>query len=180
MNLWLGLLFGATFGALLQLAGASSHTYITNTLRLKDLTVMKLILLAIGVGLIGIHALDLFGQANLRIKDFYALGIVLAGVIFGIGMALSGYCPGTALAAAAEGKSDAWMTVLGGFVGALGLALIYPAVKEYLLPLGYLGKITLQGGTGIQGIWLALPLGAVFIWIAFRLPLAVGAAGYQK
>ena len=52
---------GLAFGAVLQLSGASSHTMITNALRLKDLTIMKLILTAIGVGLIGVHLLDALG-----------------------------------------------------------------------------------------------------------------------
>ena len=47
LTLGLGLVLGAAFGALLQLSGASSHTKIINALRLKDLTIMKLILTAI-------------------------------------------------------------------------------------------------------------------------------------
>ncbi len=109
----LGLALGAAFGALLQLSGASSHTKIVNALRLKDLTIMKLILTAIGVGLMGVYLLDLLGLANMKVKELYLLGIIIAGVIFGVGFALTGYCPGTALAACAEGKPDAWVTVLG-------------------------------------------------------------------
>ena len=126
LTLALGLALGAFFGALLQLSGASSHTKIVNALRLKDLTIMKLILVAIGVGLMGVHLLDSFGLANMKVKELYLLGIVMAGAIFGVGFALTGYCPGTALAACAEGKPDAWVTVLGGLCGALAFAFIFP------------------------------------------------------
>ena len=52
LTLALGLVLGAAFGALLQLSGASSHTKIVNALRLKDLTIMKLILTAMPLGII--------------------------------------------------------------------------------------------------------------------------------
>ena len=130
LTLALGLALGAVFGALLQLSGASSHTKIVNALRLKDLTIMKLILMAIGVGLMGVHLLDLFGLANMKVKELYLLGLVIASAIFGVGFALTGYCPGTALAACAEGKPDAWVTVLGGLCGALAFAFIFPEVEE--------------------------------------------------
>lgn len=127
---------GLAFGAVLQLSGASSHTMITNALRLKDLTIMKLILTAIGVGLIGVHLLDALGMANMKVKDLYLPGMVVAGLIFGVGFAVTGYCPGTALAAAAEEKPDAWATVLGGLLGALVFAFMFPDLETYLLSLG--------------------------------------------
>jgi uncharacterized membrane protein YedE/YeeE len=171
VKLLLGLILGAAFGAVLQLAGASSHTKMTNALRFKDLTIIKLILMAIGVGMIGVNLLDALGLANIKIKDLYVLGILAAGLIFGIGFALTGYCPGTALAAGAEGKPDAWMVVLGGLAGALAFAFLFPDLEEHLLSVGRYGKVTLHGELGIAGIWLAVPLGGLIVWLAFRLPL---------
>jgi uncharacterized membrane protein YedE/YeeE len=168
--LTLGLVLGGAFGALLQLSGASSHTKIVNALRLKDLTIMKLILMAIGVGLLGVQLLDLFGLANMVVKDLYVLGIVIAGVIFGVGFALTGYCPGTALAACAEGKPDAWVTVAGGLCGALVFAFMFPELEDSLLTVGRYGPVTIPGLTGIHGLWIAAPLGIVCIWLAMRLP----------
>jgi uncharacterized protein len=170
LTLGLGLGLGAAFGALLQLSGASSHTKIVNALRLKDLTIMKLILMAIGVGLIGVHLLDLFGLANMKVKELYLLGLMIAGAIFGVGFALSGYCPGTALAACAEGKPDAWVTVIGGLCGALVFAFMFPEIEEHLLVVGRYGPVTISGLIGIHGLWIAAPLGIVCIWLAMRLP----------
>ena len=173
LALWLAL--GAVFGALLQLSGASSYTKMINSLRLKDLTIMKLILMAIGVGLMGVYLLDLFGLANMKVKDLYLLGIVIAGVIFGVGFALTGYCPDTALAACAEGKPDAWATVMGGLGGALVFAFLFPEIEESLLAVGRYGPVTIPGLVGIHGIWIAVPLGSVCIWLAARLPHPGGA-----
>ena len=170
----LGLALGAAFGALLQLSGASSHTKIVNALRLKDLTIMKLILMALGVGLMGVYLLDLFGLANMKVKELYLLGLVIAGGIFGVGFALTGYCPGTALAACAEGKPDAWVTVLGGLCGALAFAFLFPEVEESLMTIGRYGPVTIPDLLGIHGIWIAVPLGVVCIWLALRLPTLGG------
>jgi hypothetical protein len=170
MKLVAGIILGALFGAALQLSGASSHTKITNALRLKDLTIMKLILAAIGIGLIGVHLLDLFGWANMKVKDLYLPGIAVAGLIFGVGFAVTGYCPGTALAAAAEGKPDAWVTVLGGLLGALVFAFMFPDLESSLVSLGRYGPVTIHESLGMRGLMIAGPLGALCLWGAWKLP----------
>ena len=173
--LLLGLVLGAAFGAVLQLSGATSHTKITNALRLKDLTIMKVTLTAIGVGLLGVHVLDAGGWAHMKVKDLYLPGIALAGGIFGVGFAVSGYCPGTALAAAAEGKADAWATIMGGLVGALVFAFLFPELEEHLLSIGRFGPVTVQGLLGLRGIWIAAPLAIGCVYLAYRLPGSGGA-----
>lgn len=175
MKLLLGLVLGTAFGAVLQLSGASSHTKITNALRLKDLTIMKVILTAIGVGLIGVHLLDAQGLANIQVKDLYLPGVVVAGAIFGIGFAVAGYCPGTALAAAAEGKPDAWAAVLGGLIGALVFAFMFPDLETALMVFGQYGPVTIHGLFGLPGLVLALPLGVCCLWLAVKLPEPGGA-----
>lgn len=170
MMLLLGLMLGVAFGAALQLSGASSHTKITQALRLKDLTIIKLILCAIGVGLIGVHLLDLAGLAHMKIKDLYLPGIAVAGLIFGVGFAVTGYCPGTALAAAAEGKPDAWAAVLGGLFGALVFAIMFPGLEALLFSFGRYGPMTIHESLGIQGTLLALPMGGLLLWLAAKLP----------
>ena len=169
MTLLLGLFLGAVFGAILQLSGASSYTKILGTLRLRDFTIMKLIMTAIGVGVIGVHVLDAVGVAHMKVKDLYLPGIVIAGLIFGVGFAVTGYCPGTALAAAAEGKPDAWMTIVGGLCGALTFALLWPELESSLASLGEFGPVTLHESFGINGLLIALPLGVLCLWGAVRL-----------
>ncbi len=170
MKLLLGLALGMAFGAVLQLSGSSSHTKITNALRLKDLTIIKLILTAIGVGLIGVHLLDAVGLANMKVKDLYLPGVAIAGLLFGIGFAVTGYCPGTALAAAAEGKIDAWFTIAGGLFGAVIFAFLYPDLETGLHAIGRFGPVTLHGALSISGLAIALPFGALLLWLAWKLP----------
>ena len=95
MLLLTGFLIGCAFGAILFLGGASSYRRIMGTLLLKDMWIIKLMATAIGVGTLGIYLLDLGGLANMSIKPAYIGGVAVGGLIFGIGWAVSGYCPST-------------------------------------------------------------------------------------
>lgn len=167
MTLFVGFLIGCAFGAILFLGGATSYKRILGTLLLKDMWIIKLMCTAIGVGTLGIYLLDLGGLAHLSIKPAYVGGVAVGGIIFGIGWALSGYCPGTCVVGASEGKLDAVFTVIGGFVGAYVFSLAYPALEANILkPLDW-GKITVATELGISGIWIAIPLSAALIGLAF-------------
>jgi len=150
MTLLLGLVLGAAFGAVLQLSGASSHTKIVNALRLKDMTIIKLILMAIGVGMLGVHLLDLLGLANMKVKDLYVLGIVLAGAVFGVGFAVSGYCPGTGCVGMVSGRLDAMVVVAGMLAGSFVFAEAYPLLATFYQATP-LGPVTLPELVGIPG-----------------------------
>jgi uncharacterized membrane protein YedE/YeeE len=168
MKLFLGLLIGMAFGAILQLGGASSYKKIMGSLLLKDMDVIKLILMAIAVGTVGIYALDLVDMANMSIKPTYVVGIIIAGLIFGVGFAVAGYCPGTCVVASAEGKTDAMMTVVGGLAGAMLYALVYPAMSGLISITNY-GEITIASVLGVNGIWVALPFSAILFLLMFKV-----------
>lgn len=168
MKLILGLIIGMAFGAILQLGGASSYDKIMGALRLRDMHIIKLILTAIAVGTVGIYALDLASLANMDIKPAYIVGIAIAGLIFGAGFAIAGYCPGTCVVAAAEGRGDAWYAVLGGLVGALLYALAYPMLKG-LLEITDFGDITLPGLFGVNGLWIAIPFSVILMVLSLKI-----------
>ena len=169
MKLIIGLLIGMGIGAVMQLGGASSYRKIMGSLLLKDLHVIKLILVTIAVSTVGIYALDLVDLAHMSIKPTYVLGIVIAGLIFGVGFAISGYCPGTCIVASAEGKTDAVFTLLGGLAGAALYALVYPLMKP-LIGLTNYGEITLASVFSVtNGIWIAIPFSAILLLLVFRV-----------
>ena len=168
MKLFLGLAIGMAFGAILQLGGASSYKKIMGALLLKDLAIIKLILMAIAVGTVGIYALDLVDMAHLSIKPTYIVGIVIAGLIFGVGFAVAGYCPGTCVVASAEGKTDAMVTVLGGLAGAFIYALVYPAINGLISVTNY-GEVTIPSALGINGLWIAVPFSAILFVLMFKV-----------
>lgn len=161
----LGLLTGIAFGAILQRVGASSYEMIVNMLRLKDLTIMKFLFLAVAVGAVGMYTVDALGTAHIGIAPVYILGISVGGIIFGIGWALAGYCPGTSLVAMAEGKSDAALVVLGGLAGAFTLSLTWDWIRPVLVdPLNY-------GGESLASIIGARPLLVAIVFAALLLLL---------
>ena len=167
MLLIIGFLIGCAFGAILFLGGASSYRKILGTLLLKDMTIIKLMMTAIGVGTLGIYLLDQGGMANMSIKPAYIWGVVTGSVIFGIGWAVSGYCPGTCLVGSAEGKKDAIATLVGALVGALIFSMVFPTLDQLLLQNADFGKITVQSLFGINGLYLAIPMSMALLFTAF-------------
>jgi hypothetical protein len=151
------ILLGAVFGFLLHRGGVASYNVIVNQFRLRDFTVLKIMLTAIIVGGLGVLALHSAGLANYQIKAANLLAVVLGGAIFGVGMVLYGYCPGTAIAAAAAGSLHALVGLAGLLVGGTLYAFSFPWIARNILPVGALGKVRLPEVTGVPAlVWFAL------------------------
>ena len=141
--------FGAVFGVLLHRGGVATYDVIVNQFRFRDFTVLKIMLTAIVVGGIGVLVLPSAGLANWHIKPAHLLAVGLGGAIFGVGMVLYGYCPGTGIAAAASGSVHALVGFAGLLVGGVLYALVFPWVSTHVLPVAALGKVRLPDVTGI-------------------------------
>lgn len=163
------LIFGFLFGAILQYAKLNKFDTISGMATLDDLAVAKAIAVAIGVGVILLNIEIGFGLASYHVKPFILGGIILGGLIFGVGMAILGYCPGTLAVSFGEGSLDALIGIIGGLFGGLIFTFLLPSISEILGP--DLGKISLSSlvGSSVTFYLLAVILGAGFIWLAFRL-----------
>lgn len=164
---------GFIFGILLNKGRVTDYNVIVNFFRLTDLTVLKIMLTAIVVGGLGVFAMKSGGLIEgYHLKDANILGVILGSGLFGIGMALYGYCPGTAVAAIATGRIHALVGFFGMLLGGVVYALTFPWVKEHILSVWQLGKVNLPEVTGIPTIvwWIALPIsvGALFFCIERR------------
>src|SRR5690606_36542656 len=115
---------------------------IMDKLLLRDATVAKVMGTAIVVGAAGVYALVERGRASLDIKPLRPTALVGGAVLFGTGLALIGYCPGTSLAAIGAGRRDALAGALGMLAGAVLFVRAYPRLKP-ALEAGDRGKITL-------------------------------------
>lgn len=168
-GLLLGLLTGVAFGFILQRSRASGCGCVINTLELRDTTVLKLMLVAVGVGAMLIYPLSAFGVIHFAVKPTFVLGNLIGGLIFGLGFAVAGYCPGTALAALGEGKKDVLWAVAGGLLGAFAYAAVYGRLKPYLIDRLAFGKLTLPQLVGVNPIPLGVVFGAAMIGVAVWL-----------
>ena len=160
---------GLLFGILLQKGRVTDYTVIVNLFRLRDWTVLRIMLTAILVGGIGVYALMSAGVLDTyHIKDTNLLGLLVGGALFGVGMVLYGYCPGTGVAAVATGSLHALVGMLGMIAGGIVYAVSFPWIKTHLLDVKSYGELRLTEVTGMPEwlLWVAL---AVVALIVFRL-----------
>jgi uncharacterized protein len=170
---------GLIFGFLLQKARVTRAEVIIAQFLLRDYTVLKVILTAIVVGSLGIYGMLEMGMiTSLSIKSAALYANILGGLIFGVGMAILGYCPGTALAAIGDGSRDAIAGVLGGLTGAALYAEAYPFLKSRLIDILNMGAVSLPDITGISAwLWIGLLAGILVLIIRLRLPAMQDKAG---
>jgi uncharacterized membrane protein YedE/YeeE len=151
------LVLGLLFGWSLHKAGLTHYARIVNVYRFRDMTVMRFMLTALVVGAFAIQAgIDLGFAASAPIPPTSMLANVVGGVVFGAGMATAGYCPGTIVAEAGEGRLDAWVAGLSGLVvGAIVFGLLQPVIMPTLARVGALGRVTFASLAGASP-WLVL------------------------
>ena len=162
--------FGFLFGAALQYASLNKYNVISGMATLENLTVAKAIALAIGVGIILLNIEIGLGLASYHVKPFVLGGIVLGGLIFGTGMAILGYCPGTLAISLGEGSLDALVGIIGGLFGGLIYTLALPSIQPILGPnLGSISLNSLVGGSPALFYVLVFVIGIAFIGAAFSV-----------
>lgn len=118
------LAFGTGFGFLLSRAGATSPAIISDLLLFEDLRLLWVIASAVAVGAaltwlawrLGWRARNTGKPISIQHKPFKR-GLIVGAVLFGLGWAGTGVCPGTALAMIGEGKGFALWVGAGIVVG---------------------------------------------------------------
>lgn len=121
VSLVMAVIIGFGFGFALERAGFGSAKKLTAQFYLKDLSVFKVMFTAILTAMLGLYYLSLFGVLDLSLVFVEPTNLapqIVGGLILGAGFIVGGYCPGTAVVAAATGRRDA-LFYLGGM--ALGI-----------------------------------------------------------
>jgi len=89
---WLAIPIGIVFGFALARGGLTRYSNIVGVFRFTNLTVIKFMLTALVVAMIGLYAMKGLGMIQFpNVPETYIAGNVIGGLIFGIGMALTGY-----------------------------------------------------------------------------------------
>lgn len=144
-NIIYALLFGFGFGWLLQRAQLTHYEKIVNAFRFTDQAVLKFMLSALASGVIFVRLFTDWGWMDPSlISPTYILGNLVGGLIFGVGMAGAGLCPGTTVAGAGRGNLDYLVPgflgfTVGGAIYGLTYPLFFPAISA---PLKF-GNITI-------------------------------------
>ncbi len=91
-DIFLPLVLGFGFGWALQKAGLGKYHKIVNVFRFTDLAVLKFMLTALAVAMVGVFGLDTLGLITLpTVPATYVVGNLVGGLIFGVGMAGAGF-----------------------------------------------------------------------------------------
>ncbi len=167
-ELLVGLGIGLLFGLALHRSGVTNPDVIINQLLLRDMTVVKVMMSAVVVGGLGIYIMHHLGLVELHIREAAVGSTVIGGLIFGVGFALLGYCPGTAVAAVGEGRLDALFGgVIGMLLGAFAFAMVHPRVRG-VLKMGSMRKQTLWGLLRVPPlvamVAVSVIIGGLFWW----------------
>lgn len=92
INTVLALILGVFFGLSLQKSGLTKYHKIVNVFRLTDFAVLKFMMSALIVSMIGLYSLKWMGVITFpNVPATYIAGNLIGGLIFGFGMAISGY-----------------------------------------------------------------------------------------
>jgi hypothetical protein len=164
-----GAIAGLVLGFLLQKSGLSQFNVIVGQFLFRNFTILKVLLTAIIVGIIGIYGLmSLDLPVKIFLKQMPFFGIVIGAVIFGLGMVVLGYCPGTCVAAAGQGSRDAWWGILGMLFGAFIYSEIYGLISGNILSAPMIKTKSLPKLFNVSP-WVIILLLTIFAIVFFRL-----------
>jgi hypothetical protein len=149
---------------------------------LTDLTVFKVMFSAIATAMLGafwLARLGLLDLSRVYVPETYLWPQLVGGLVFGLGFALAGLCPGTSCVAAATGRGDGVSVVGGMFFGVLVTGLSFDRLQAFYAT-GARGSFTLPQLLGLSDGTIVAAIVAIALaafWAAERfLPRATDAA----
>jgi len=176
LNLWLAVPIGFIFGFGLFHAGFTDSRRIAWAFYFKDMGVPVVMFSAIVTGMLGLWGLSLAGVLDISmvyLLPTYLIPMAIGGLLFGVGMVIGGFCPGTAIAAVATGKIDGVIFVVGFMIGSLFFGDFYPVWGDFYNS-DYRGVFRLDQ-------LLGMGLGPMILMVVVGATLgALGMIGVQK
>ena len=165
-NLWLAVPIGMVFGFALFHAGFTDSRRIAWAFYFKDVGVPVVMFSAIATGMLGLWGLSLIGVLDISqvyMLPTFMLPMAVGGLLFGLGMVIGGYFPGTAAAAVATGKVDGIIFIVGFLIGSLVFGDYFPVWGDFYNS-NYMGVFRLDQ-------WLGIGLGPMVLIVVL---VAVG------
>lgn len=161
-----GLVVGFLFGFILTRTGITKYPRVMGMLLLKDFKILKFMLTAVVGSMILFYLLGDLGFLSLSLKNL-DWGKLVGGLIFGTGMGMLGYCPGTMVARIGEGKRESVIAFFGMTFGIILFALMIKPIKSWLLSTEINGNIAIL--LGINHWFIIIPAAVLFLGIIYYL-----------
>jgi uncharacterized membrane protein YedE/YeeE len=167
--LWMALAIGIAFGFALERAGMGNARKLVGQFHLTDLTVFKVMFSAILTAMLGVFWLSRLGVLDIEriyVQETWLLPQLVGGLVFGLGFAAAGLCPGTSCVSAATGRMDGMAAMAGMFAGVLLTGAFFARLEAFY-------ERTPRGALTLPTA-LALPYGTVVLLVVL---MALG--GFQ-
>jgi thiosulfate/3-mercaptopyruvate sulfurtransferase len=163
---FLALLIGIGFGFALERAGFSSSRRLAGVFYFTDMAVVKVMFSALITALLGLSYLVAFDWIHLDqiflMPTVYGAQI-MGGLLFGVGFAMGGWCPGTAAAGMAAGRIDAFVFLVGTVGGSILFNELFPVIRS----------LYTAGDQGVQMAYDSLGISRNAFILAFTLVAVV-------
>jgi 3-mercaptopyruvate sulfurtransferase SseA len=138
------LVIGVLFGVSLEKAGFGSSKRLAGIFYFTDMAVLKVMFTALVTAMLGLSIAIWTGLVDPATQIYYMKTYygtyVAAGLLFGAGFVMSGWCPGTAAVGMASGKIDAVVYLGGAMIG----CILFNELFFILKPIYTWGQSSLQ------------------------------------
>jgi uncharacterized protein len=119
---------GIVFGYVIQRGGFCLTRALSNAVLIRDGNILRAYLLALLVAMVGVQIIEALGLVDIPLRPLRWLSNVVGGLLFGVGMILSGGCSGSTWYRVGEGAAGAVVVLVGFAIGATtaGIGILAP------------------------------------------------------
>ncbi|MBF0318013.1 MAG: YeeE/YedE family protein [Nitrospirae bacterium] len=172
-SLWGGLMLGIFLGIILQKGRLCKYSVVSGMFRMQDFSFFRVGTPLLMIAMVLVYFLKDVGEVELYLPRTVILAQLIGGVMFGAGLAISGYCPAIAAGALGEGALDALPTMTGIVVGSIIYAEVYhESLFDRLVSYIDLGRVTFQDIFLVFNHWFFI-MGFVFMCVMFLIGISM-------
>jgi hypothetical protein len=160
---------GVVFGYVIQRGGFCLTRALSNVVLMRDGNILRAYILALLVAMVGVHVIEALGLVDIPLRPLRWLSNIVGGLLFGVGMILSGGCSGSTWYRVGEGAVGALVVLLGFAIGATtaGVGLLAPlrgTLQKPAITVGDGAAPTLANIAGLSP-WIVIAVLAIGIGI---------------
>ncbi len=162
---------GLIFGYAIQRGGFCLTRALSNAVLMRDGNILRAYVLALLVAMVGVQLIETLALVDIPVRPLRWLSNIVGGLLFGVGIILSGGCSGSTWYRVGEGAIGAWVVLLGFALGATaaGVGILSPVrtlLQKPMVTVGDGGAPTLANIVGLSP-WIVIAMIIVLggIWL---------------